>query len=160
MTSTIATIQTRLLRPHEVADFAALVALFAEVFEHDNPAPPGEAHLGRVMQQPHFMAMVATAGTRVVGGLTAYILDGYYTKKQQVYLYDVAVHPDFQRQGIGRKLVDAFIAHCAAASFEEVFVQADGDDAHALDFYRATGASREAAVVHFSYALSGGDAST
>jgi aminoglycoside 3-N-acetyltransferase I len=65
-------------------------------------------------------------------------------------VYDIAVHPDQQRQGVGRQLVDALRDEAARAGIVDVFVLADNDDLHALDFYRALGA-RADAVTMFSF---------
>jgi aminoglycoside 3-N-acetyltransferase I len=63
------------------------------------------------------------------------------------------VKVDFQRMGIGRKLVDAVRSTCRELGYEEVFVQADEPDDYALDFYRLTGPTAEERVRHFYYTL-------
>jgi len=148
------TVDIRILHPTDTADFAALIRVFADAFEMPHGyKPPAESHLRGALETPHFLAMVATADGTIIGGLTAYILPQYYRERPQAYLYDIAVAAAFQRRGIGRKLLQAFNAQYAQKGFEEVFVQADVEDTHALDFYRATGACREAAVIHFTYEL-------
>jgi len=54
-----------------------------------------------------------------------------------VFLYDIAVSESHQRRGIGRELVDTLLDGAQAEGVNTVFVPADNDDAHALDFYRA-----------------------
>ena len=90
---------------------------------------------------------------KVVGGLTAHVLPLTYFPSSEVYVYDLAVETEFQRKGIGRQLINSLKEYRAGLHFKEVFVQADLEDGHALEFYRATGGMAES-VVHFSYALS------
>ena len=61
------------------------------------------------------------------------------TESAEVFIYDVAVRADYQRQGIGRQLVTVLCAAATAAGFGDVFVPADATDGSALDFYRALG---------------------
>jgi aminoglycoside 3-N-acetyltransferase I len=69
-----------------------------------------------------------------------------------VYLYDIAVHPDWQRQGLGGQLVAALHSEARRIGAAEVFVQADVEDDHALAFYRAL-RGREARVRHYTFEL-------
>ena len=61
------------------------------------------------------------------------------TASSEIFIYDIAVRSDQQRKGIGRLLVAELRAKAAALGIREVFVAADSDDVHALDFYRALG---------------------
>ena len=99
-----------------------------------------------------FVVFVARHGDTVIGGLTAYVLAGYYSESSEVYLYDLAVAASFQRKGIGRKLLQALTGFCRENNFREFFVQADEVDTHALEFYRSTG-GRPEKVVHFTYPI-------
>jgi ribosomal protein S18 acetylase RimI-like enzyme len=88
----------------------------------------------------------------VIGGLTAYLLDSHMSPSPMVYLYDLAVAPAHQRQGIARQLVGSLLEHSRALGASEVFVQADEEDAHAIAFYRSTGAA-ETQARQYSYPL-------
>lgn len=94
------------------------------------------------------MVYVALQGERVVGGLTAYELPAYSQEGADMYLYDLAVHPDFQRKGVGTALVDGLLEECKRRQVRTCFVQAHLEDAHALHFYRALGGEEEE-VAHF-----------
>lgn len=92
--------------------------------------------------------------TKIVGGLSVYILEQYYSKKPLAYLYDLAVLKEFQRKGVGRKLMEFVTRYCRQKGIEEVFVQADKADEYAIEFYRSTKPTNEEQVVHFTYRLS------
>ncbi|WP_018476242.1 GNAT family N-acetyltransferase [Pontibacter roseus] len=140
------------LEQQDIHHFIALVHVFEDVFEMEPFAIPDTEYLQALLAKPDFMAFAALEQNTVVGGLTAYVLHQYYSVMPLVYIYDLAVKRDFQRQGIGSRLIQSVTDYCQQRGFEEVFVQADKVDDYALDFYRSTGATEEQ-VVHFYYPL-------
>ncbi len=50
--------------------------------------------------------MVAKYEEDIIGGLTAHELPSTYFEANEVYVYDLAVHPNFQKKGIGRRLIE------------------------------------------------------
>jgi aminoglycoside 3-N-acetyltransferase I len=145
-------IQIKKLGKQDMDQFIALVSLFEDVFEMKNFQMPDKDHLQQLLEKDSFFVFVALADHQVVGGLTSYTLQQYYSIKPLVYIYDLAVRSEYQRQGIGKKLISAINSYCQEMGMEEVFVQADEEDGHALEFYRATGAT-SGKVVHFNYKL-------
>ncbi|MDX2130411.1 MAG: GNAT family N-acetyltransferase [Chloroherpetonaceae bacterium] len=142
----------RFLTSSEVAEFRAAVLLLTEVFEHDIDSLPPDAHLSQLLSLSHFFVGVAFHEGTLVGALTAHKLESYYAVEPQFYLYDIAVRPEFQRKGIGKALVTSLNELARKHGASEVFVQADAEDIHALDFYRHTG-GREAPVFHYTFPL-------
>lgn len=141
------------LKPRDQGLFRQLILVFEDVFEMEDFTLPPSSHLDRLLRLPDFMVFVALHESKVVGGLTVYILHQCYSEKPLAYVYDLAVQTTHQRKGIGRSLIATLNKHCQTQSFEEVFVQADAPDLYALDFYRSTQPTGEAAVVHFTYGL-------
>jgi ribosomal protein S18 acetylase RimI-like enzyme len=137
--------------------FSDLIRVFEAVFERENFHMPEAAYLQRLLDRDDLLVFVAMDGPTVVGGLTAYVLQQYYATRPLVYVYDLAVKTAYQRQGIGNRLMTSLNDYCRATGVEEVFVQAEEADAHAIDFYRSTGAVPQK-VVHFSYPLNNTDA--
>ncbi len=140
------------LQPNDYIFFVELIYLFEDVFEMENFKIPQEEHLRKLLSKEGFYVFVAMLDNKVVGGLTAYTLDQYYSTKPLVYIFDLAIKREFQRQGIGKNLISAINTCCKELGVEEVFVQADLVDDYALDFYRSTGGIPED-VVHFTYPL-------
>ncbi len=116
----------------------ALFLLVAGVFETET-GPLSDGYLERMLAREDFWAIEATADGRAVGGLTAFTLPLTRKEELEIFLYDIAVLPEFQRRGVGRELVAALRRLAAAAGIATVFVPADNQDTHALDFYRALG---------------------
>ena len=140
------------LSPDGIDKFTALIRLFEDVFEMKNFKMPDTDYLQKLLGKDSFSVFVALSENEVIGGLTAYTLQQYYSEKPLVYIYDLAVKTELQRRGIGKKLIAGITDYCKKAGVEEVFVQADKADDYALDFYRSTGGNPEE-VVHFTYPL-------
>src|SRR5262245_5274989 len=101
--------------------FRKLLTLFADVFDMADFQPPPVDHLDRLLENPTFFAITATVSDEIVGGITCYVLEQYYSTSSYVYIFDLAVHPRFQRLGFGRRLVQAAIEHGKSLGAEEVF---------------------------------------
>lgn len=136
----------------DTTSFRRLLEVFGEVFEMNGFQPPSDEHLERVLRDDTFFAFAAKVSDSIVGGITAYVLSPYYSTSPYVYIFDLAVLPQFQRLGFGNRLVQAVIEHSRTLGAEEVFVQADNIDEHALAFYKAIGGNAEK-VTHFTYPI-------
>lgn len=117
-----------------------MFSLMAEVFEEERQ-PLTAGYVDRLLQRPGFWAIAAFVDGAIVGGITAHTLPLTNAETSEIFVYDIAVRPDQQRKGVGRRLIGALREEAAAAGVTVLFVLADNEDAHALDFYRALGAA-------------------
>lgn len=145
-------VEIKKLSSPDIEIFKELILVFEDVFEMKNFEMPHDNHLRQLLSKNDFYVFVALSNGEVVGGLTAYTLQQYYSERPLVYVYDLAVKTDMQRKGIGTKLMAEIVDYCQKTGVEEVFVQADEIDQYAVDFYRSTGAVGEK-VIHFYYPL-------
>ncbi len=136
----------------DVDKFTELIRLFEKVFEMTNFKIPGEKYLIQLIAKEDFIVFVAMSDNKIVGGLTAYTLQQYYSVTPLAFIYDIAVSSVAQRQGVGKLLISNLTKHCKENGFEEMFVLADEVDEHAIEFYRSTGATEER-VRNFNYML-------
>ncbi len=141
------------LRKGDLSRFIELIRLFENVFERQDSSMPDPNYLQRLIGREDILVFVAIIENRVVGGLTAYVLEQYYSEKPLAYIYDLAVDAQWQRQGVGKQLIAAINRYCKEKGFEEMYVQVEKADDHAVDFYRKTHPATEEQVVHFSYSL-------
>jgi aminoglycoside 3-N-acetyltransferase I len=125
--------------------FTLMVDVFAE---GDGSLTDG--YIDDLLRRDDFWAIAAFAGDRLVGGLTAHTLPMTRGQYSEIMIYDIAVRVDSQRQGVGRLLVATLREGAARVGIQDVFVPADNDDLHALDFYRALGGAA-APVTIFSF---------
>lgn len=124
----------------------SLFVLMANVFEEVS-APLSEDYLDRLLRQDAFWAVAAFVGDELVGGVTAHVLPMTRAEASELFIYDLAVRADWQRQGIGRYLITTLRERAAVAGLQTVFVPADNDDLHALDFYQALGGMPSAVTI-------------
>lgn len=114
--------------------FALMSAVFGEPHR-----PLGHHYLEGLLASQGFWAMAAFSGGELLGGLTAHSLPMTRVEAAEVFVYDLAVQERHQGQGVGRALVAALREHCGAQGIHVVFVSADDEDVHALEFYKAIG---------------------
>ena len=139
------------LSDQDLDDFVGLIKVFEDVFEMENFIIPNQKHLQRVLDNQNFIVFTAKIENKVIGGLTVYVLEQYYSAKPLAYIYDLAVLTEFQRQGIGKLLMSRLTDYCKQNGFEDAYVQAETDDVQAVNFYRTTTISNEIQSTQFSY---------
>lgn len=140
----------------DIETMRAVNALFADVFDDAGSyaaLPPSDAYLADLLNDPHFIALAALDGERVVGALAAYVLRKFEQQRSEIYIYDLAVAADRRRQGIATALIDALSPIAAAAGAWVIYVQADMEDEPAVALYTKLGARED--VLHFDIAPRG-----
>ena len=143
-------IEVKKLTQEDVSVFKLLIQLFNIVFEEDESAMSSETNLFKLLSNNHFVAMAAFYQNEIAGGLTAYELPMYSSDRSEIFLYDLAVKPEYQRRGIGKRLIHHLNDYCFKNGINEFFVLAHEEDVHAVEFYRSTGGKSEK-VVNFVF---------
>jgi aminoglycoside 3-N-acetyltransferase I len=115
-----------------------LFIAMAEIFEEDCEAL-SDAYIDGLLAGKDFWAIAAWVDDQIIGGVTAHTLPMTRIASSEVFIYDIAVRRDHQRQGVGRQLMTELRECAAAVGIRVLFVPAENDDPHALDFYRALG---------------------
>ncbi|WP_104167786.1 GNAT family N-acetyltransferase [Arthrobacter sp. SX1312] len=133
----------------DAATARIMVEMMARVFEEDYEQV-GQDYVDDLLGRENFWAFAASIGPEIIGGLTAHTLPMTRSQSSELFIYDLAVRPDHQRQGIASRLVLELRAAAAAEGIHEIFVPADNEDVHALEFYRALGATA-APVTFFTF---------
>jgi aminoglycoside 3-N-acetyltransferase I len=121
----------------------------AEVFGEEH-ATLSDAYVDALLGRADFWVLAATEADRVVGGLTAHTLLMTTSERAEVFLFDIAVNPDHQRQGIGRRLVEGLRREATRLGLSTLFVLADDADVEAVSFYEALG-GRPSKVTQFEF---------
>lgn len=132
--------------------FKELIGLFITVFEEEEASVPDQNYLEELLKRTDFLAFAVMDNKEIVAALTAFELPKYYTKSSELFIYDIAVKPKHQRKGLGKMLLEHTKKYCSEKGINEIFVAANEEDQHALDFYHSTGGEAEK-VVHFNYTV-------
>jgi ribosomal protein S18 acetylase RimI-like enzyme len=89
-----------IVRSFQLSDYADTTSLFQKVMCEDCYEETIKA-FGRQLKWDSELVLVAVENDQVIGAIIGTI------DKNKAYYYKIAVHPDHQRRGIGRTLVDA-----------------------------------------------------
>ncbi len=108
----------------------------------------------RFLADPSNLLVVAFWDDIPCGFATAHRLQRVDRRRAEVLLYEIDVAEPYQRRGIGSALVAAVKRWAAAVGADEVWVLAEGDDARAIEFYRALGGhADEQGAIMFTFAI-------
>lgn len=133
-------IEVRRLGATDTALAQQTLTLMAAVFDEPSGSLSA-AYVSSLLARPEFWVLAATRQGVPIGGVTAHVLPMTRHEAAELFIYDLAVDPAHQRRGVGRALVEALRTQAAAHGIAVAFVAADNEDTHALDFYRALGAT-------------------
>jgi aminoglycoside 3-N-acetyltransferase I len=128
------------LTVEDVEQARALFITMARVFESECE-PLSDAYLRQLLRRDDFWVLAAVVDGQTVGGVTAFTLPLTRVEESEIFVYDLAVLPEFHRRGVGRKLIATLRSLALSAEVADLFVAADNEDTDALDFYRAIGGS-------------------
>jgi len=108
---------------------------------------PSDEYLRQLLANPGFLAIAASSGTEVVGGLAGYVLPKFEQSRSEFYIYDLAVAETHRRRGIATAMIEELKRQVGQRGVHVIFVQADyGDDA-AVALYSRLGVRED--VMHF-----------
>jgi aminoglycoside 3-N-acetyltransferase I len=124
-----------------------LISVFSISFEDRYTAD--DLYLAKMLENKSTLILGAIADDKVVGGLVAFEFNPIHGSKE-LYIYDIAIHPDFQKQGIGKRLIEQLKIQAKQRGVKTIFVEAETEDTGAVAFYRAIG-GEEVEVRHFNF---------
>lgn len=149
------TFEVRVLSAHDVATARAMLTMFGREFGDEQTysgKQPDDRYLQRLLETDTFVAIVALAGTRVIGGLAGYVLPKFEQARSEFYIYDLAVEETHRRRGVATGLIERLKKVAAARGIYVIFVQADHGDDPAIALYTKLGVRED--VLHFDIAPS------
>src|SRR3954447_20107041 len=125
---------------------APLVSAGAELFD----APPVPAWTMRFLTRPGHHLLMALEHDRPVGFVTG-VETVHPDKGTEMFLYELAVHEDHRRRGIGRALVEALARLARERGCHGMWVGTEPDNAAAIATYHAAGAEAPEPFVGFEW---------
>lgn len=143
-------VRVAVLGPGDSPALRRLLALFGEAFadlETYTGCQPDEAYMERLLRSETFVCIGAFASDLVIGALAAYVLPKFEQVRSELYIYDLAVHEAFRRQGVATAMIDMLRELAASRGIYVIFVQADQGDEPAIHLYTKLG--RREDVLHF-----------
>ena len=135
----------RRLGENDAALAARVTQVMAQVFEEGTGSTPEQ--VAKLLSDERCWLFGAFADDEPVGGLSAHVLPMTRQHGAELFVYDIAVAVVFQRQGIGRQLMQAAVDAASQAGLLGVFVPAESDDPEALAFYRRIGGAEQSVSI-------------
>ncbi len=138
------------LNSSEINDFRNLLNLFGEVFAEPNTYQnnqPSDNYLKKLLKRDTFIALVASQENKIIGGLTAYVLDKFEQERREIYIYDLAVLSFYRRQKVATHLILYLRKIARQLDSYVIFVQADQGDTPAICLYESLGIKEN--IYHF-----------
>jgi aminoglycoside 3-N-acetyltransferase I len=142
--------QTQRLGRNHAEFLQEINQLFQEVFERPDQPTASLSYLQRLLWSENIFAYGLLYDHELIGALTAYILPGIYSESPELFLYDIAIRKPYQRMGLGSRLLKTLRSYGKKNNISIVFVAADDEDTHALDFYNRNGGT-PSKVTHFEF---------
>ncbi len=124
-----------------------LIIVFSLAF--DSSYDPKDEYLLSMLKNNSCVILGAVVEGRIVGGVVLFEMTPIHGTKE-LYIYDIAVHPEFQKRGVGKKLMEAIKEEARTRGVGTIFVEAESEDEGAVAFYRALG-GEEVMVNHFNF---------
>jgi aminoglycoside 3-N-acetyltransferase I len=141
--------------PDEIPQMRGVLSVFAEAFgDHQayRDDVPRDDYLANLLGNQNFIAIAATLGADVIGGLAAYVLPKFEQERSEIYIYDLAVLERHRRKRVATGLIGALKRIGAGIGAYVIFVQADPPDGPAIALYESLG--RRESVLHFDIDVS------
>jgi GNAT superfamily N-acetyltransferase len=134
------------IRSARAADVGAMASLLAELFVIEKDfivdRAKQERSLRMIIERPSAGAWVAEVGGQVVGMATAQTIVSTAEGGESAWIEDVIVTERLRGQRIGRRLVEAVQAWCAARGVTRMQLLADGGNERGVEFYEGRGWAR------------------
>ncbi len=114
-----------------------------DVFDNPVDAAWSEAFLA---DPRHHLAVALDADTVV--GMASAVDYAHPDKPVELWINEVGVASAYQRQGIGRRLLEALFEHARAIGCREAWVATEPDNGPARALYQAVEGEEESAIVY------------
>ncbi|GAB7389327.1 hypothetical protein BSNK01_31650 [Bacillaceae bacterium] len=121
-----------IIRPFRLSDYAAITNIWKETNLEKTETETLDA-LAKQLAWDSELVMVAEVDGEVVGVIVGTI-DG-----NRAYFYRLAVYPEYQGRGIGRKLVQALEQRFKEKGATIVYIMVNQDNQKVIPFYNSLG---------------------
>lgn len=87
-------------------------------------------------------SVVVEVKDKIVGFVLGRVVSSPYELRNVAWIELIGIHPEYQRQGVGRKMVEAWKEHCRKKGIKKVHIMLNWRDWRMLSFFESLGFSR------------------
>jgi len=117
------------------------------------PVVPSDDYLRDLLSKEIFHILVALKDNALIGGATAYELDMYKKEVKEMFLYEIAVRPEYRGNGIGKALINGLKRICAERNIDEMYVGTTTSNRAAVKLYSSAGGEQVPDITWFVYQI-------
>jgi aminoglycoside 3-N-acetyltransferase I len=139
------------LLPGDVHLFKQLSMFFQADDGVAEPIVPSERYLKNLLLKDQFHVIAALQNGGLIGGLTAYELELYVRPINEMFLYEIAVYPEYRQRGIAKALIIFLKDICVEKGIKEMYVGTSVNNRAALQLYKSTGGEADDEIAWFVY---------
>ena len=125
------------IRLMKADDFDAVVRIDEKVLKDSRPEYY-EMKFTKLFKSKHYVptSLVAEEDEKVVGFVMGELFRGEYgIAQEKATLNTIGVHPDYQRRGIGERLINEFMDHLKRLGVQKVNTLVHWDDPYLIHFF-------------------------
>jgi aminoglycoside 3-N-acetyltransferase I len=117
------------------------------------PLIPSDKYLKDLLLKDDFHVIAALQNDNLIGGLTAYELEMYKEEIKEMFLYEIAVEPDYRKIGVAKALIEFLKKICRDKGIKEMYVGTSTDNNAAMKLYQSGGGVADANIAWFVYSI-------
>ena len=117
------------------------------------PVVPSDDYLRNLLSKDSFHMLVALKDNALIGGATGYELDMYKKEVKEMFLYEIAVRPEYRGNGIGKALINGLKRICAERNIDEMYVGTTTSNRAAVKLYSSAGGEQVPDITWFVYQI-------
>ena len=141
------------LTPGNIDLAKQLFLFFQEDDQVARPVIPTDDYLRDLLSKDDFHVLVALHNDLLIGGVTGYELPMYKRQIRELFLYEIAVKPEFRKKGVAKALIERLKQICREKGIAEMYVGTSTPNKAAMALYASTGGEPEADIAWFVYQI-------
>lgn len=141
----------RIIRRAEAKDASAIEDLYSRLNTLSSPSVSAERIDQIAQTDTSYLWVCDNAGEVIATALVCLCQDVMFGQQPFAVVENFVVHQDYQREGIGKSLMDHIENFCKEKNCSKIILQTSNENRDARDFYTAMGYDPDAKIGFIKY---------
>lgn len=141
----------RIIRRAEAKDASAIADLYTRLNTLSSPLVSAERIDQIALTDTSYLWVCDNAGEVIATALVCLCQDVMFDQQPFAVIENFVVHQDYQREGIGKSLMDHIENFCKEKECSKIILQTSSENRNARDFYTAMGYDPDAKIGFVKY---------